>query len=735
MHKILLRVDGMSCSACSNGLEKSLAKRDGILKVEVNLVMSSAAVEYDDTITQKEIERYIKEAGFQSLGLYQMQDEGRQLMKQKHQLIGFTLLAIVYLYITMGTMFGLPMVSFLTMQQAPVVYSLVVFGLTIPFLVYGFSILKHGFLNLIHGVPNMDILVGLGVLTSFVYSVVCMIFILQGQVSYVHSLYFESAALVLYFMKLGRYIDQVSKNKTKSALAGLVQLTPENAVVLRDEQEVTVTLDEIKLGDVVIVKPGGKIAVDGTILTGDGHLDESFITGESMPVFKQVGDSVIAGSLNYDGYFEYRAERIGKDSTVSAIVRLVVEASATKAPIARLADQVSRYFVPIILLVAVASLLGYLWLGFSFDVAMNAFVTVLVVACPCALGLATPLSMVVSEGVCANRGILVKRSEILEQANQIDTVVFDKTGTLTYGKLKIEQLFLYDTSFTEEELIQLVGSFEAKTNHPIGLAFLRYLEEHQIPLLDILKVRTVAGKGIQGTYQRNRYLIGNRQLLEDQVIPEACLHDEQTLMQNGNSVVYVVRAKKVIGMIGVGDQIRKEARSVIQALQQKGIDVCLLTGDHQGAAQMVGQKLGISKVVANVLPAEKATTVQQFMNDGKKVMMVGDGINDAPVLSSALIGVSLQGATDIAMDSADVILMKSDLTRLVDLFLISQQTIRNIRQNLFWAFFYNVCMIPIAMGILRPFGIVMSPMIAGIAMVMSSFTVILNALRLRSLSS
>ena len=461
MKKIILAIDGMTCSACSNGLEKYLNKQNGISSASVNLVMANALIEYDEQILNKEkIETFVKEAGFKSLGIYKEEALEKKRKNRKVLFIIFSILAIILLYISMGHMIGLPTIPILDMHSNPKVYASTLLALTIPFLIYGFDILKNGLKNLIHKSPNMDTLVGIGVISSMAYSIYSMYMIFNGHTHYTENLYFESAAIVIFFIKLGRYIDGISKDKTKEAIQNLVKITPNHATIKIDGKEKRVTLDEIQKGDIVVSKPGDKIAVDGEITLGKAHLDESFITGESKPASKTVGEKVIAGSINYDGYIEYKAERIGKESTISEIVRLVVEATNTKAPIAKVADKVSGYFVPAVILIAIVTFIAYLVLGYEFNIALTTFVTILVVACPCSLGLATPLAIVVSEGLCAQNGILVKKSEILENAQKINTIVFDKTGTLTYGTLKVSKIMNY-SKMKEQELMRTCGKLRS----------------------------------------------------------------------------------------------------------------------------------------------------------------------------------------------------------------------------------------------------------------------------------
>lgn len=731
MKKVVLSIDGMTCSACSNGLEKYLNKQNGTKSATVNLVMANALIEYDENILNLEtLEKFVEEAGFKSLGIYNENSEKKQNKNEKVKFIIFSVLAVALMYISMGHMIGLPNFSFLDMHMHPLIYAGTLLALTIAFVVYGFDIIKSGFKNLIHKAPNMDTLVAMGVITSILYSIYGMYMIAKGHHEYVENLYFESAAIVIFFIKLGRYIDGISKDKTKEAIQKLVQITPKEAVIKVNGEEKKVTIDEIKKGDIVVSKPGEKIAVDGKIITGKAHLDESFITGESKPTSKAEGSKVIAGSINYDGYIEYEAEKIGKESTISEIVRLVIEATNTKAPIAKVADTVSGYFVPAVILIAIITFIAYLILGNTVATAINAFVTILVVACPCSLGLATPLAIVVSEGVCANNGILVKKSEILENAEKTTTVVFDKTGTLTYGKLKIAQIINY-SKMQEKELMQIVGSLEKKSTHPIGKAFEDYLNENKIETLDVKDFKDVSGYGIIGKIAENEVILGNSKILEKYDITNSHKQDEEKLAKEGNSIIYVVINNEISAIIGVNDIVRENSKEVISKLNKNKIETVMLTGDNTQTAEKIAKEIGITTVISNVTPREKTEVVKKLKVEGKYVMMCGDGINDSPALASSNIGVSVNSGTDIAMDSSDVILTRNDLNSILNLINISKKTIRNIKQNLFWAFFYNSLMIPIAMGLFSKWGVTINPMIASLAMVISSLTVTLNALRLK----
>ncbi len=731
MKKIILSIDGMTCSACSNGLEKYLNKQDGIKSAGVNLVMANASIEYDEKkLSISQIEEFVKKAGFKSLGEFKEIKSEEKSKKEKIKFIIFTLLAILLMYISMGHMINLPVIPYLDPHINPTNYMISLLVLAMLFIIYGFDIIKNGYKNLIHKTPNMDTLVGIGVITSFLYSLYNMYLVFIGNTHLVMNLYFESAAIVIYFVKLGRYIDGISKGKTREAIQKLVKITPNKAVIKIDGVLKEVTLDEIHKGDIVVSKAGEKIAVDGEIIDGRAHLDESFITGESKPVAKEIGSKVLAGSLNYDGYIEYRAERIGKESTVSEIVKLVVEASNTKAPIAKVADTVSGYFVPSVIAIAILTFLIYLLIGQSFETAITTFVTILVVACPCSLGLATPLAIIVSEGLCATNGILIKKSEILENAQKVNSIVFDKTGTLTYGKLKISKVINY-SSISDDALLQIVGSVESKVVHPIAKAFVDYLEENKLEKLEVNELENVTGFGVIGKVNDKKIIIGNSKILEKYNIENGNLQDEKGLANDGNSIVYVAQDGKVIALIGVNDIVRDEAKEVISTLKSMKIETIMLTGDNKETAEKIARNIGITKVISNVLPNEKSNTIKRLKEENKFVIMCGDGINDSPALAISDIGVSVNSGTDIAMDSSDVILTKNDLRSIVNLINISKKTIKNIKQNLFWAFFYNSLMIPVAIGFLKPIGISINPMIASLAMVLSSITVILNTLRLK----
>ena len=720
---VILSIEGMSCSACSSSLEKYLKKQKGVVDASVNLVLATANITYSEELTLANLERFIKEAGYKSLGIYSPDNSFKEQKLDKKLFITYTILAILILYISMSHMVGLPVIPYLNMEKYPFNYALSLLILSLPFLYYGKDILKNGYLNLIHKAPNMDTLVAIGVLSSFLYSLVSTIMIINGHSSYVENLYYESFCIVIYFVKLGRFIDTKSKAKTKEAIKELVQVTPAKAVLKTSEGERKVNIDEVQKHDILICKPGEKVAVDGNIISGSAYFDEAFITGESKLVKKGTGASVIAGSINTNGYITYEAIRIGKDSTISEIVRLVVEATNTKPAIAKLADKVSAIFVPSIMVIALLTLIINL-LTNSLDIALTRFVTVLVVACPCSLGLATPLAVIVSEGICAKNGLLIKNSETLEELNNIDTIVFDKTGTLTYGNLQVAKLYNY-SSYDNNHLLEIVGSLESKSTHPIAKAF------QKKNTLEVSKFNNIAGLGISGNINDKRYYLGNAKLVDQLMIEDIHINDYNSLVQEGSSIIYVMEEKNIIALIGVKDTLRHNAQDVIKKLKKQAKKVGMLTGDNLQTAKIISKDLALDGVKASLLPKEKTEIIKRMLASGKKVMMVGDGINDAPSLATSTVGVAVGSGTDIANNSSDIILMNDNLENILNLFTISKKTIKNIKQNLFFSFFYNILMIPIAMGLFSKFNIVMNPMIAALAMTLSSLTVVFNTLRLR----
>ena len=675
--------------------------------------MATASIEYQDNLSVKDLEKFVEDAGFKSLGEKGNEKESKKDFKL---IMIFTVLGIILMYISMGHMLNIPVPEGLNIDIAPKSYTIVLLGLTTLFLIFGRDIIQNGIKNIWHKMPNMDSLVGIGVIVNYGYSLYNSILVFRGNLHAIHNLYFEASAMIILFVKIGRYIDTKNKAKAVDTIKNLVTITPQNGVILKDGKEKRVTINEIKKGDIVICKPGEKIAVDGVIIKGNTHTDESFITGESNPVSKKMGDKVIAGSINYDGYIEYEAEKIGKDSSISNIVQMVVEATNTKAPIARLADKISGYFVPAIFIIAILSFALNFIIKQNITTAILALVSVLVVACPCALGLATPLAMVVSIGRCSKKGILVKSSEILEAISKIDTIVFDKTGTLTLGKLQVVDMV------GDEENFKILQSLEAKSNHPIAKSIVANASQ----TYDVYDFEEIAGMGIKGQINGKNYFAGNNKFLKSKNIENIFQKEEEEYSKKGESIVYLFTDSKVLSIVGLADEIKPNMKEVINNLHKKGKKVVMLTGDNNETARIIADKLQITEVVSNVSPQEKLEKIKE-LNQNKNCLMVGDGINDSPALKAATVGVSVQNGTDISNDASDVILLNENMETVCELFNIGNKTIKIIKENLCWALFYNVCMIPLATGL---FQLSINPMFASLAMTLSSFTVVINSLRL-----
>ena len=712
MKKIVLNIEGMTCSACSNGLEKYLNKQDGIINASVNLVMATALIEYEDNLSIKDLNRFVKEAGFKSLGEKKEEKKNNELIK----LIVFSVLGIILMYISMGQMINLPTPSILNMMENPRIYAITLMVLSVLFIFYGFDIIKNGIKNIIHKMPNMDSLVGVGVIVNFVYSLWNTVQVFMGNTNLVHHLYFESSAIIILFVKIGRYIDKKNKDKAVDTIKNLVTITPKNGTILKDGKELQVTINEIQKGDTVVSKPGEKIAVDGTVINGKTHTDESFITGESKPVSKKIGDTVIAGSINYDGYIEYKAEKIGRDSSISNIVKMVVEATNTKAPIARIADKISGYFVPIIFLISLISFVLNFVITKDINQSILALVSVLVVACPCALGLATPLAMVVAIGNCSKRGILVKSSETLEAINKVDIIVFDKTGTLTTGKMSIAD------GIYNKDTLKVLKSLEKNSNHPLAKSI--YNDEKDA--FEVQEFEEVPGLGVKGIINGKQYYAGNYKYVEKMNVENTLKKNEIEFASKGESIVYLFDEKEALLLIGLADTVKKDIKGTIKELEKLNKKIVMLTGDNEKTASAIAKQIGIENIISNVNPEQKLEKIKE-LNKNNNVAMVGDGINDSPSLKSATVGISVENGTDISADSADVILLNENMNNIVKIFNIGKRTIRIIKENLFWALFYNICMIPLATGLLP---ITLNPMIASLAMTLSSLTVVLNSLRL-----
>lgn len=733
-------IQGMSCASCAAKIEQATRKLPGVASANVNLATEKLNIEYNhQELTANEIMRAVKEAGYQAFIL--KKDDEEKLAQEKQvaikQMWRRFVLSFVFtaplLYLSMGHMVGLPLPGFLHPSTSPIAFVTAQLVLTLPVLYFGRSFYLNGFKMLFKGHPNMDSLVALGTSAAFIYSLVGTFAVYQGQVEFAMHLYYESAAVILTLITLGKTFEAISKGKTSEAIKELLALAPKKAVVLKDGKEKLVDIAQVAVGDVILVKPGERIPVDGVITEGRSTVDESMLTGESMPVEKQVGDTVIGASINKTGSFQFTATKVGEDTTLSQIVQLVEEAQGTKAPIAKLADQVSAIFVPVVMSLAILAGLAWLIFGHSGLVfALTIMISVLVIACPCALGLATPTAIMVGTGKGAQLGVLFKNGEALETAQEIQTIVLDKTGTITKGQPEVRDIQTF-ANFTTEEMLYLAASVEKRSEHPLAQAILQAAKEEQITLGQAFDVHTVTGQGIQAKVDEKQVLLGNEKLMQSFDIEiEAVQAQVVQLASQGNTVMYVASQGELIGLISVSDPVKISSPQAIQALQKMGLEVVMLTGDNEQTAQAIAKQAGITQVISQVLPDQKSQVIQELQAQGKKVAMVGDGINDAPALAQANVGIAIGTGTDIAIESADIVLMRGDLNGVVSALRLSKATMRNIKENLFWAFAYNVLGIPVAMGLLHLFGgPLLNPMLAGAAMSFSSVSVLLNALRLK----
>lgn len=724
----IYHIEGMHCAACSSAVERVTRKLPGVQSSEVNLTTAKMTITYDETkVNQQQIEAKVERAGFRA-SLAPIEKPKKDYAKLR--LIIAIVFALPLLYISMGHMlpFTLPLPAFIAMETSPMGFALAQLILTIPVLIAGYQFYWVGFRALIKGNPNMDSLVAIGTASAFFYSLYQTI-VIPGNPHAAHSLYYESAAVVVTLVMVGKYMEQRSKGKTSEAIQKLLALTPDTALLFADGKEQEVPTASVQVGQHILVKPGARIPLDGILVGGSSSVDESMLTGESIPVEKNIGDTVIGGSMNYHGAMEIEVTRVGSDTTLSKIVKLVEDAQGKKAPISKMADLVAGYFVPTVLGIAlVAALLWYFVGGESISFCLTIFVAVLVIACPCALGLATPTAIMVGTGVGANHGILIKSGEALEITHKVNALVLDKTGTITEGKPTVVQ---YSCS---EDLLALAASCEQPSEHPLGAAIVEYAKAHTLPLTQPDVFQSIPGKGIEATLQGKQVRIGNAALFAEVEIPVELQTFAEEAASLGQTPMFLEVDGTMEGVIAVADTLKQTSIEAIDALKSLGIEVYMLTGDNQLTAQAIGKQVHIDNVFAEVLPGDKAAIVAKLQSEGKNVMMVGDGINDAPALAQANIGTAIGSGSDIALESADIVLMKSDLMDVFRAIKLSKATIRNIKQNLFWAFFYNTLGIPVACGVLHLFGgPLLSPMIGGFAMSLSSVCVVSNALRLRRL--
>lgn len=741
-------ITGMSCAACSSAVERVTRKLEGVSESSVNLTTALLTITYDESVLQKDdIIKKVEKAGFgASLHLEQTKEEKKksreyldeEVKKTRRHLITNIIFAVPLLYISMGHMvpFPMPLPHILDMHANPLNFALAQLILTIVILFNGRKFYLVGFKSLFLGHPNMDSLVAIGTGSAFLYSLVMTIRIPEDM-SAVHHLYYESAAIVVTLVMVGKYMEGRSKNKTSEAIKKLMQLAPDTAIVVKDGRQEEVPVERIQAGQMILIRPGSRIPLDAVVREGNTTVDESMLTGESIPVEKAEGDEIIGGSMNYQGAVTAEVMRTGKDTTLAKIVKLMEDAQGKKAPISKLADTVAGYFVPAVMAIAVIAAIIWSVLGYDLAFVLNIFVSVLVIACPCALGLATPTAIMVGTGLGAGKGILIKSGEALEISHKVDAVILDKTGTITEGKPRVTQII--SRTVKEDELLQIAASCEAVSEHPLGQAIVEYAGERKLPLLKVEAFQSVTGQGVMAKIPElggdSVYYIGNSKLCREYGLNgDNYFSEAQELAGKGQTPMFVAKDEEIMGVISVADTVKETSREAIAKIRGLHTEVYMLTGDNEKTAHYIGKQVGVDHVIAEVLPQDKAKVVEDLQKEGKKVMMVGDGINDAPALVQADVGAAIGSGSDIALDSADVVLMKSDLMDVYRTIKLSHATIRNIKQNLFWAFFYNSCGLPLAAGALYAIsGHLLNPVFAGLAMSLSSVTVVGNALRLRTL--
>ena len=730
-------VTGMTCAACAAHVEKAAHSLDGVDSAAVNLMLGTLVCSYDaDKVTPQAIISAVEASGYGAAPADEAKRDIRREQEASAKAMGRRLLwSVVCLvplfYLSMGHMMGLPVPAF--MHRQPLTAALVQLVLCVPILILNRAYFTVGFSRLFKGAPNMDSLVALGAAAGLVYSLIEMGLLAAGQVAGMPDLYFESAGMILTLVTVGKYLEERSKGKTTGAITALLALAPDVAVVRRGGTEVTVATDQIRAGETVIVRQGGRIPVDGTVVKGSGSVDESALTGESMPVEKTAGSKAVSATVLTSGYLEMTADRVGADTTLSQIIRLMEQAASTKAPISRLADKISAVFVPAVISIAVAAAL--LWAaagGMGVRFCLSIGIAVLVISCPCALGLATPVAITVATGKAAEKGILIKSAASLELMGRVNTVVLDKTGTVTEGKPRVTDV-LCAANVTEEELLCAAASLEKPSGHPLADAIVKEAERRSIPLCAVSDFAAVAGGGVQAVQDGKTLYAGNDRYMESLGADTAALRDAAArLAAQGKTPLYFAEDRQLLGVIAVADVVKPDSAAAIAALRRSGCEVVLLTGDNQRTAEAIARQVGVDRVIAQVLPQDKARCIEDLQKAGRLVAMVGDGVNDAPALVTADVGLAIGAGTDVAIESADVVLMRSSLMDIVDAAALSRATLRNIRQNLFWAFFYNSIGIPVAAGVLYPaLGITLNPMIAAAAMSLSSVCVVSNALRLR----
>ena len=738
-------ITGMTCSACSAHVTKAVAKVNGVKNVNVNLLSNSMVVEYDDAVSSSDIISAVTEAGYgaeiENNKVTSKQTQklpyDTELENMRKRLVISFIFFIPVMYLSMGSMAGLPQFSFFKHYEGSFNYAFTLFLLTIPVLIVNRKYFINGFKALFNKAPNMDSLVALGSSAAVIYGIFAIYKIVHGYtyqetsivMKYSHDLYFESAVTILTLITLGKYLETKSKRRTRDAVEKLISLTPKTAIVEKDGKEVTVAYDDIQAGNIIVVKPGGIIACDGIIISGAASIDESAITGESIPVEKKQGDKVISATINKTGHIRFKALKVGKDTTLSQIISLVEDAANSKAPISKLADKISGIFVPIVIVIALISGIFWLYMGESYEFALSIAISVLVISCPCALGLATPVAIMVGTGKGAEHGILIKSAESLEMAHNIKAVALDKTGTITEGKMKVVNIQSF--KYSQNDLLQLAYSMEVKSEHPVSKAIVEKAEELQCKLLNVENFTSYSGLGISCTINNITYYAGNRKFILDNNIDITKISN-MLLPDKAVAPVYIADNNEVIGIIYVADTIKESSIEAVKGFREQGIDVYMLTGDNKETAEHIANQAGINNVYAELLPQDKENIIKELQKKGIKTAMVGDGINDAPALMRSDLGIAIGAGTDVALESADIILIKNNLLDALTAVKLSHATIKNIKTNLFWAFFYNIIGIPVAAGIFyKSFCITLNPMIAAAAMSFSSIFVVTNALRLK----
>ena len=745
LNQTIIPISGMTCASCAKAVERSVGKLDGVQTVDVNFATEKASISYiPEKVKLSEIKEAIKKAGYEPRDAENKnavdEDKIRKEKEVKSLWIKFivsAVFAVPLFYIAMGQMikepFGpLPLPQIINPDINPLNFGLIQLFLTIPIVIAGYKFYTIGTKAILSKSPNMDSLIAIGTGAALSYSLYSLYLTFNGDMMAIHNMYFESAGLIITLVLLGKFLESVAKGKTSEAIKKLMGLSPKTAIIIKDNKEIEIPIEEVEVGDVIVVKPGSKIPVDGIVVEGHTSVDESMLTGESIPVEKSVGSHVVGASINKNGTIKFKAEKVGSDTAISQIIKLVEDAQGSKAPIAKLADVISGYFVPIVFAIAVIVSIAWFISGKDIEFALSIFIAVLVIACPCALGLATPTAIMVGTGKGAENGILIKGGEALESTHKINTIVFDKTGTITEGKPVVTDI-ITDGDINKDELLKIAASAEKGSEHPLGEAIVKEGEKKNLGLYNIDKFVAIPGHGIEVEIESKGILLGNKKLMQDRKIALRKLEEiSDKLAAEGKTPMYIAINNKIAGIIAVADIVKESSAKAIMKLHDMGIEVAMITGDNKKTADAIARQVGIDKVLAEVLPQDKSSEVKKLQSEGRFVAMVGDGINDAPALAQADIGMAIGSGTDVAMESADIVLMKSDLMDVPTAIKLSRSTMRNIKENLFWAFAYNVIGIPIAAGVLYLFGgPLLNPVIAALAMAFSSTSVLLNALRLK----